>query len=157
MSNELISTILSVIATVVSIISIVFSFVNNKKTNQLNEIATELKYRELINNATNNLTAKFNYYKTNYDETAKKEVLVSIENYLNIYDDLCGFYLNKKLNKINFYRKFKNDIQTLVENDELKSYFYPKEKSNFVNIISVYELFNKLQTQLMTRTIKSTK
>lgn len=138
---EILTTVTSGLALFISILAIILSTRANNKSTKFAEGSNEIQFRQLIMAATNEMLSAKNKYEESQNQSNLDGFMISVENYLNVYDDLCGLFINDNVDKINFYRKYKNDIQNLVEDSEFKDYYFPKETSKYANTVRVYEHF----------------
>ena len=96
-------------------------------------------------------TADENYSE---DQKAKLEILShtfreATEDNLNSYEDACGKYLDKKIDRDRFKRMFYTEIVNLgqvQENSVIYSMMYPEQQSRFKAIWKVYHQWTNLET-----------
>lgn len=138
---EIASLVVSIAAIVGSAIAIWMSVRANNRATRFTEGANEMQYRQLIMSATNNMFDRKEKYEQRPNSSNEEAFLASVESYLNVYDDLCGLFINSNVEPINFFRKYRNDIKNLVEDKEFKEYYFPKETSKYINTVKVYERF----------------
>lgn len=142
---EIINTSLSTLAILGSIISFFRSASNSMVSFELT-IGDRLSksknnVRELID-TNSGLLSKKESGTLNDEEKGKLEIFkrgykVAIEENLNVYDEMCTIYLDKKVNRKRFKKKYKEEIKQLVECKEYIEYFDPI-RSKHKSILEVY-------------------
>lgn len=140
---EIATFTISTFALIGSIVAIWISSKADNKATRFTEGANEMQYRQLIISTTKDMLDRKEKYEANPNQANIDALLISVENYLNVYDDLCSLFINKNVDSIHFFRKYRNDIKNLVEDKEFKDYYFPKEISKYVNTVRVYEHFEK--------------
>jgi len=120
-----------------SISTIILTVLISKKNTGFNEI----QIREIINNA----FYKINESSINLDQdptniTYQRIFFSHVECYLNIYDDLCGTYLDGKIDKKRFEKNYKDELINLVTDEMFKDYYKPEDqlKSKYKKTWKVY-------------------
>jgi nicotinic acid phosphoribosyltransferase len=102
----------------------------------------EVQIREIINNA----FYKINESSINLDRDPSNKIYTKIffshvECYLNIYDDLCGTYLDGKIDKIRFKKNYKDELIKLVKDPMFNEYYRPEKdelKSKYKKTLKVF-------------------
>ena len=74
----------------------------------------------------------------------ERSFTAATENYLNVYDELCGKYIDSKIDKVRFRKSFNFEVRNLVEREALKTFFDPTT-SRYKAILRVYDEWENLE------------
>lgn len=118
----------------------------NERLSKYQDGTFDLKIAERIANArANQNIAQIEISKIAYSEknpelgkSGLEVVNLAIEeDYLNAYDEGCQMYLDEKIDKARFKKRYFNDIQIIKESKVHHNRLYPKEKSKYEAIHSI--------------------
>jgi len=142
MSPDQYKTLIDVMTLITTIILSVSTIVLSVKVSKKNTGFNEVQLRQIINSAIyeiNECSISLDHDQNN--QLLQKVFFSSIECYLNIYDDLCGTYLDGKIDKKRFEKNYKDEIINLVDNEEFKDYYKrgnDQLKSKYKKTLKVY-------------------
>lgn len=84
----------------------------------------------------------FKYARQSYESAEEDEI--------NAYEEACTKYQSGKLDKGSFEYIYNSEIKRLVENQDLKNYFFPESTSKYQSIIIVYKKWHTKQPPSQT-------
>ncbi|MCI5620543.1 MAG: hypothetical protein MR355_03125 [Lachnospiraceae bacterium] len=137
--------IISIVALAGTIVNVIFYIILTKKYNDMVNTQTltaqgalETQVRASIHEATRNMldfALRVNNEPEN--EMVQKAYFAAEEIYRNAYEDACAKYLDYKIDRDRFRKMYQREIQTLVENVDLKE-FYDTVSSPYASTVAVY-------------------
>ncbi|MBA7491353.1 hypothetical protein ES702_01898 [subsurface metagenome] len=160
------SLIISIIGIVIAIIALILSGISSSKANKISNeqlkinnaiIETEIrKAIEEANSRVNDMGIEMVPYAAKIEcnqgtpvdkktlEMYQTNFVASVQAMLNVYDDACTKYLDKKIDCERFKRNFFIEIRNLIERESLKEYFDPTT-SRYKAILKVYDEWENLE------------
>lgn len=150
--NDVIVLVLSSLAIIISVWERIANRNANRKTDSKAEKAirlaqgvTEIEIRNSISNARSRLDdfriqlVNFKLDRPDENLSPHEKVFYSIlEDYFNHYDRACRLYLENKIDRKSFKREYQKEIKNLIENENYKRYFDPKQH-RFEAIVKVHK------------------
>ena len=104
-----------------------------------------MQIREMISSAQCRYTdLGIQLSKDDQNETLIASVNAALEYVLNVYDEACAKYIDKKVDRERFKKLYITEIRNLVENDSTKSY-YVMPQSKFQATVKVYREWYNLE------------
>ena len=146
---EAISLVFSFLALLLSILSMIKAntvslanielYINERITNTKEKVS-ELSERILILNSKKTKTEEEKTLLDSYQYLYK----AAIENNLNVYEEACAKFLDRKIDRKRFEKTYRTEIRQLVENEKLSHYF-DKVSSRYRAILKVYDMWENLE------------
>ena len=146
---EVLSLSFSLLAIIISIVSIskvnMFSLANielylNERITDTKVKVSELSEKIMILNSKTKKTVEDKRLLENY----KFLFNTAIENNLNVYEEACAKYLDRKIDRKRFEKTYRTEIRQLVEKTEFSEYF-DKVSSRYRAIRKVYDGWENLE------------
>ncbi|WP_289747793.1 hypothetical protein [Thomasclavelia cocleata] len=113
---------ISILSLLLSILSLIFTQINSRRTNKIYYDQTEMAIRESISTAKYKVAEAIKNSGDN-NQYSSQIVKVSIEELLNLYEEACAKYIDKKVDKKRFKKLYYDEIKKVVESQELKDYY----------------------------------
>jgi len=156
---EIAGLIVAVISLVVSIIALVLSSKASRTANGIAYASVELEMRQSISTASDRMSdlsvqivplavgqqaGTLTSKEVAVLEAFNKSFAAAVENYLNVYEELCAKYLDSKVDTVRFRKSFAVEIRNLVEREATKTHF-DSHATRYRAILKVYHEWENLE------------
>lgn len=72
------------------------------------------------------------------DDVLRAAYITSQEMYCNAYEDACAKYNERRIDAGSFERQYYYEIRSLVENKHFRAFYFPYNKSKYVETVKIY-------------------
>lgn len=145
---------MDIILAIATIVNFIYTFNSNKKNRAIEYANIEYTIANSITNAKNRVEdisvdieeCKASNAPSEVLQRKKQRFISAIESLLNAYEEACGKYNDKKIDKKRFKKTYMREIRQLVENRELDKYFN-SVTSPYQAILRVYNEWNNIESK----------